>query len=471
MKTLCLALILGLTATTSAAQVIGTDHIESAPLALGVLSTPAQAGCNSSPCPLNNISLSPSKANSTTAAASPLNSLNLLAVSDNYDCNTLAGIYVSTDGGLTWTGSCFQFYLATGDPVLSYGSELAYIAGANASFSGCGGCGWVATSTDNGLSWSEPIAAARPLQPSGLTNAPAIQVDNSAGSPFLGSVYLSVTQFDAQVVESEISVSHSTDSGNTWVTTTVDPIQYKPIVDQDSRMAIGADGTVYVAWQRCAMTGPNINCADTDAQMLLSKSTDGGNTWSTPVVIATVHLVPDTCDCAFFGNLPLTNEPVSNMPVLGIDNSHGPHAGNLYAVMYTWNGTQMRTMVATSSDGGNTWAKPVVVAPAKHDQFFASLSVSPSGMVGVSWLDRRNDPLNVSYQPYAAASLNGGASFSKSYPVTTFLSDPYLDGNGGTYMGDYTGNTWAGNNYFLVTWPDSRNLQFMQDYIGGFRIK
>ena len=112
------------------------------------------------------------------------------------------------------------------------------------------------------------------------------------------------------------------------------------------------------------------------------------------------------------------------------------------------------------------------VAPAaRHDEFFPTLSVSPSGAVGVSWLDRRNDPRNIKYQPYAAESTDGGATFSKSYPVTSYLSDPYLDGNGGTYMGDYTGNAWNGDGTFLVTWPDTRNLQFMQDYIGGFEVE
>jgi hypothetical protein len=38
-------------------------------------------------------------------------------------------------------------------------------------------------------------------------------------------------------------------------------------------------------------------------------------------------------------------------------------------------------------------------------------------------------------------------------------------------MGDYTGNTWAGSGRFLVTWPDTRSMQFMQDYVGGLQIK
>lgn len=426
--------------------------------------------CPLAPCVLSSSPVSPDHANSPVIASNPKDRQQLLAVGTDYVCAgffSYIGIYASQDGGTTWNVTCVQSF-GTGDAVLAYGASASYVAYAVSSL---GSPVRIEGSTDNGRTWSAPVTVTDPLL-GGESNIAAVQVDNSPSSPYANATYVSVTQFDSLVVESQISVSHSTDGGNNWTTTTVDPIQIKPIVDQYSRLAIGIDGTVYLAWQRCVMTGPNINCADTKAQMVLSKSTDGGNTWSAPVTIATVHLVPDTCDCSFFGNLPLTNEPVANMPVIGIDNSQGSHAGYLYAVMYNWTGTQMKVEVATSKDGGDTWNKPVVVAPAaKHDEFFPSLSVSPSGKVGVSWLDRRNDPLNVSYQPFAAISTNGGASFTKSYAATPNLSDPYLDGNGGTYMGDYTGNTWDTNNFFLVTWPDTRNQQFMQDYVGGFRLK
>ena len=455
------------TARLSSAQAIGgpTRGDNSA----GALLRPAAGGlCSPAPCLLPGAEASPGKANTTILNANPRNPAQLVATAADYTCVLILGVYTSVDGGATWNRSCIQTLASSGDGALAYGNQIVALAATDPLNR------WptrFVSSTDNGSTWSSPVVVVGPLL-GGETNIPSLQIDNSLGSPYANAVYVSVTQFDAKVVESEISVSHSNDNGNTWTTTTVDPIQYKPIVDQFSRLAVGSDGTVYVAWQRCAMTGPNINCADTTAEMLLSKSTDGGNTWSAPVTIANVHLVPDTCDCSFFGNLPLTNEPMSNMPVIGIDNSSGPHAGNLYAVMYNWTGTQMKVEVATSTDGGNTWSKPAPVAgSARHDQFFPTLSVSPSGLVGVSWLDRRNDPMNVQYQPFAAISTNGGASFSKSYAVTSVLSDPYLDGNGGTYMGDYTGNAWDGNNFFLVTWPDSRNLQFMEDYIGGFRIK
>jgi hypothetical protein len=151
-----------------------------------------------------------------------------------------------------------------------------------------------------------------------------------------------------------------------------------------------------------------------------------------------------------------------------VDNSNGQSAGNLYAVTYNWTGKQMRVLVATSKDKGNTWGAPVAVAPdsATHDQFFPGLSVSESGVIGISWLDRRNDKLNIRYQPFATFSVDGGSSFSTNYALARKLSNPYYSP---LFMGDYTGSDWAGGTLY-ATWPDTRNA-LMQGYAGGLRIK
>jgi len=106
--------------------------------------------------------------------------------------------------------------------------------------------------------------------------------------------------------------------------------------------------------------------------------------------------------------LPNSNQVrVYNYPVIASDNGN---AGRLYVVMHTWTGTYLRAQVIRSTDGGKTWSKPIPLAPKSdtHDQFFPTVSVSPTGMVGVSWLDRRNDPANHDYQAFAAISTDGG---------------------------------------------------------------
>ena len=155
--------------------------------------------------------------------------------------------------------------------------------------------------------------------------------------------------------------------------------------------------------------------------MLFSKSRDGGETWSSPTLVAKVLL----------GNgIPHTQFGATNYPAVGVDNSGGPHAGSLYVVMYNWTGAFMQVQIVSSADGGNNWSRPVPVAPGiTHDQFFPWLSVSPTGLVGVSWLDRRNDPANVNYQAFAAISVDGGLSFQPNVQLTRNFSNP--NNNGG----------------------------------------
>jgi BNR/Asp-box repeat len=184
--------------------------------------------------------------------------------------------------------------------------------------------------------------------------------------------------------------------------------------------------------------------------------------------------IPNACMCWPFGPIPNTDVFTSNYPAIGVDKSNGPHAGNLYSVMYNWTGTHLEVVVVRSTDGGDTWSKPVLVAPASetHDQLFPWLSVSPTGLVGVSWLDRRNDPANIDYQAFAAISTDGGESFQPNVVLTQSFSNPNNNGFiDNLWMGGYTGNTWDGPNYFVAAWMDSSNGVDMQEEVGGIRLK
>jgi len=170
--------------------------------------------------------------------------------------------------------------------------------------------------------------------------------------------------------------------------------------------------------------------------------------------------------------LPNTGERVYIYPAITVDNSNGPHTGDLYVAMSTWTGQYIRVQVIRSTDGGATWSQPVPLAPESdtHDQFFPSISVSPTGRVGVSWLDRRNDPADIDYQAFAAISTDGGQTFGTNWQLTTAFSNPKNNGTGNNWMGDYTGNTWAGDD-FIAAWMDSSNGVDMQEVIGGVRLK
>jgi len=135
-------------------------------------------------------------------------------------------------------------------------------------------------------------------------------------------------------------------------------------------------------------------------------------------------------------------------------------------------GTFMQVQVSTSSNGGTSWGAPVHVAPstATHDQFFPWLTVSPNGAVGVTWLDRRNDPSNLSYEAFATISTNGGTSFATNKQIATAASNPLNDGFGGGFMGDYTGNYWGRSITLYASWMDTRNGTDCQDEVGGVLV-
>jgi hypothetical protein len=83
--------------------------------------------------------------------------------------------------------------------------------------------------------------------------------------------------------------------------------------------------------------------------------------------------------------------------------------------------------------------------------------------------DRRNDPANVNYEAFASLSFDGGQTFSANIDLSSMPSDPFDDGFGGGFIGDYSGNTWAGAT-LRASWTDTRS-GVAQDETGGFRLK
>jgi hypothetical protein len=439
--------------------------------------------CSPAPCVLSNVQASEGgqPVNETAIATNPNNPQDIITSANDFNCSSsYDGIYTSSDGGTTWNTNCMNTLsgaIGCGDQGVGYDlNNTAYAI----SLENCGGAApgpssiIFEKSTDNGTTWSSPSVAVNPYYFDGSVDKPWLQIDDNPGSPHANALYLSVTQF-AFVSGSVITVSHSGDGGTTWTTTAIEPGAPFDYVDQFSSITIGNDGAVYVSWLRCPENGPVNDCGGTIGTFLLVKSTDGGNTWSSPTVIGQAILAPDKCLAVlpcFYGGLPNTNERISNIPVLGIDNSTGKYHGYLYATFYTWTGNFMAVEVTTSADGGNTWGAPVPVGHPNntHDQFFPWLTVSSGGIVGVTWLDRRDDPLNISYKAYFTYSTNGGLSFAADKSLATALSNLLNDGFGGVFMGDYTSSVWTSSTTptIYVSWPDTRNTVTSQDEIGGY---
>jgi hypothetical protein len=468
--------------TCAAVSGIAGPHAIGQSVAEGSLTvpiSPSAAGVNCSPAPCVLPATLASEGTSADiyapVAVNPRNPAQLIVGSDDGNCghDTRVGFHVSSDAGSTWSTTCllglsaFGLGFQPGDlPLVRYDlNGAAYIAAyyqtppgpLQPSLIG------IEKSTD-GVTWSAPTVALGNGS-SGIVYA-SLAVDQMQSSPYANSIYVLGINFAGPT---QVLVSRSRDGGNTWTTaqlaTTPNADEYNP------SLTIGMDGALYAALMRCTFNEQGFLCANDTDYMVFSKSSDGGVTWSHPKLVRSVHEVPDSCGCFPFGTIPNTTVYASNTPALAVDNSSGPYSGRLYITMFEWTGTYMRVLVIHSSDGGNTWSKPVPVAPARetHDQFFPWISVSPTGLVGVSWFDRRNDPANIDYQAYAAISTNGGESFQQNVQLTTASSNPDNNGYDGT-LGRYAGNTWDGPNYFIAAWMDTSNGISSQDYVGGIRL-
>ncbi|HEX8817930.1 MAG TPA: hypothetical protein VF753_20750, partial [Terriglobales bacterium] len=365
---------------------------------------PAAFQCSPAPCTLPPTQASEGGAmvTDTPVAANPVRFQQLLLGSVDFNCtgDSSVGAHSSTDGGSAWSlVNCMPIvragkrgYIATDEPSVGYDNKgNAYASGI---YYGGGSYGLVAVQrSSNGSDWASPVVA---LIPPGDENfyLTHLAVDASPGSPHAGAVYVSGVYVSMGGAYNQVWVSHSTDGGSTWTQVPVDTLQRFPDEDWFTRLAVGKDGTVYATWQRCV--AEKVSGACPTVRMLFSSSTDGGATWSSPVRVAEVALVPD--------GLPNTGERAYNYPSIAVDNSNRPYSGNLYVVMYNWTGKFMRVLMTHSTDCGKTWSEPMHLAPESdtHDQFFPAISVNKNGLVGVSWLDRRNDPNDIDYQAFAA---------------------------------------------------------------------
>ena len=164
--------------------------------ALLPLQLPAET-CSPAPCVLPNVNVFPttSPVNEVPVAVNHKNIRQLLTGSNDYSCGTLLGFDTSNDGGATWNHACFNTVSGSGDGDPGVGYDLtgkAYISGIDGSAPAID----FETSTDNGKTWSAPAVAVPSLN-GGLTDKPWLEIDTNPASKFKNSLYISITQFDA----------------------------------------------------------------------------------------------------------------------------------------------------------------------------------------------------------------------------------------------------------------------------------
>jgi hypothetical protein len=449
-----LVLLAAITLVVSSPSLTGSGSAGPRDPASGPGSAPA-LGCDPAPCVLRNVLVSSAPYSlPDSLAVNPADTRELMTAQVDLGCTT---VLHSSDGGATWEPTCGPHDLGL-EPDAAYGPDgTAYLVGWGQDRSCAPDCdenvGSFSRSTDNGATWS-PVVAAVPHTLGFGVQGFDLAVDDTFASPHYRSIYVSSTQVSG-LADSTISVSRSIDGGSHWTTVNVDAQQTPPLHDDFSHLAIAGDGTVYVTWMRCSQDA-FIACPARKATMFLSRSTDGGATWTRPAAIATTDTVPanPACPNHFAETLPNSCWVTTEEPVIAVDDGSGPFAGSLYVVYYRWTGTFMQVVLISSRDGGTTWTAPVPVAPASdtHDQFAPDVAVSAGGVVGVTWQDRRRDPANVEYEAFAGFSRDGGSTVPRNVRLASAPSDPSGTDFGRAYP---VAGAWAGR-ALVAIWQDTR---------------
>jgi hypothetical protein len=230
------------------------------------------------------------------------------------------------------------------------------------------------------------------------------------------------------LTDSEIMFSRSTDDGKTWSTPL--EIDGHPGLPRDDNGAVeGFAGTV-------GPEGTLYAVWSQDNDIRLTTSRDGGKTFSRARAI--MHTAP-----IMFAVQTL--ERANGFPQISID----PRSKRLYLTWSDYRNGDLDIFCSTSTDGGKKWSAPVRVNndPVHDgvDQFFQWLAVDPTdGTAYVIFYDRRQDPQNRKQIVVLARSTDGGQSF-QNYAWT---SEPFEAG--GVFFGDYSGIAASGGRVYGV---------------------
>ena len=346
----------------------------------------------------------------------------------------------SKDSGATWkiaTGTAPGNYRISGDVSLAYDAAghaiLCYIA-----FDKLGATNyWAQSATRNGIFIRRSLDGGETWEPDAIT---IISHESTPGIPFEDKPWvvadtsglhpgnLYIGWTQFTLSASDLIFSRSTDDGKTWSK----PIKLNTVsgLPRDDNGALeGFHGVV-------GPDGTLYTIWDDRDGIMMAVSHDGGATFTKDR-----RIIP--AGPGYFG---ITGVSRSNgFPQIGMDTHGGHQGGNLYVAWSDYTNGDVDIFVASSADHGRTWSKPVRVNTDPihngNDQFFQWMAVDPqSGAVNLIFYDRRTD--NKQTTVTLARSTDGGKTFQN------YAWDPDAFEAEGDFLGDYLAITASGNKVF-----------------------
>lgn len=368
----------------------------------------------------------------TSTAVDPTDPNHILASSN--DLGTTAGVFESFDGGASWTrstfnssGFCYDTWVdfnSAGDAFIAYECSNQSVA-----YKLHGSATWVAY---NGMT-----------QAGSFPDRCMLTVDNSGGA-FDGTVYLG---YDDNGASNTAYLLYSrTGKGNTtWVRTPKLNTVGGPTIGVNA--AVSPTGVVTAIWSDY-----------TNSKLQITRSTNGGVTWSTPNV---VHTFKHNTS-GFWWYIPPQNTRGIVAFATTAYAQAGPWAGRLY-VTYTDEkpgSTQSAAFARYSDDDGLTWSAATQIGAAIPQitySYHPQIAVLNDGTVGINFYGT-GGAASVAHRMAMAFSHDGGVTWTNPSMVADANSNETISGTDrGNQAGDYQGVD--GNNgfgSFSVVWTDTR---------------
>jgi hypothetical protein len=371
----------------------------------------------------------------------------------------------SADGGRTLGETTLPFsacapgglpYERASDAWVSIGPEgTVYASGLNFDVKDANNGVGAATSYDGGRTWTHATQLISDTQAEFTDDKNSVTADpvrsgtayqvwdrldtgpGNDGSKFTGPAFLSITH----------------DYGRTWsparisVDTAANQQTIGNVIVVDPRT-----DTLYDVFDLITYTDPSTTTVSS-ADVGMSRSTDGGRTWSAPTTVAVDTSTADTDP-----NTGAGLRTGAGLPSVAID----PVTGALYVVYAGTDftaGKVNQVQLVRSTDGGRDWSAPLRVNGAPGvEAFTSSVAVDADGTVGVTYYDLRSlQPGNVTTLPtttWLTTSRRGGQDFGDERPLAPPFDALLAPNAGGFMVGDYEGLTGAGNTFrplFMAT--------------------
>lgn len=188
---------------------------------------------------------------------------------------------VSFDGGASWQESLLPRltvaaggpYERTSDPWVAFGTGgRAYFVSLGFNETSPQNGVYLSASDDGGLTWGDPVAVHSGNQ--NFDDKESVVVDNRDDSPYKGRVYVAWDSINS-ARQQPVLLTYSDDGGHSFAEGSILYIQGSNI---GIVPLVGPGGILHAVWLSYQQ----------QVLMLASHSTDGGRTWSAPVTVSTV---------------------------------------------------------------------------------------------------------------------------------------------------------------------------------------